>query len=258
MHVHRRGVAIERAAVDRHLNAAIGGRRGGERAAVDHLVERGLIVGERRRAAQREDAGARIVARCRDATRQRAGDGEQVARVQGPSEYRDRRRLHRRGVGIGDQNIDVGDWYPRSARRVCRRGVRPAGGGVVGVEVEFRKSGDQVPLNVDERCPVLAPSVAVEDRDQNTLQIARRIGGAELHLADRRLVVRMRGLPLQPEDAGCRKVCRRHDASRQRAVDCENILGVVTPDPDLGGKDIGSVVITDCDVAVGNRHRRPP
>ena len=39
--------------------------------------------------------------------------------------------------------------------------------------------------------PFVTPAVAVEDRDLDTLQIAWSIGGAELHLADRRLVICM-------------------------------------------------------------------
>ena len=146
---------FESAVVDRHLDAAIGGGRRGERVAVDHLAQRGLIVGERRRAAEREDAGDLTVARCRDAARQRAGDGEHVARVPRPSEYRDRRRLDRRAVGIGDQDVDVGDRYRRSAGRVCRRGVRSATGGIVGVEIEPGGAAVRFVRYIDESRAVL-------------------------------------------------------------------------------------------------------
>ena len=156
MHVHRRGIAVEAPVVDRYLDAAVGGGGRGERAAVDHLAQRGLIVGERRRAAERDFAVERVVARCRDAGRQRAGDGEHVARVQAVSEYVDRRRLDRRVV-IGDQDVDVGDRDRRPAGRVCRRGVRSETTGIVGVEVEGWRSADQARHDMDERLRVVTP-----------------------------------------------------------------------------------------------------
>ena len=137
VHVGRGDIAVDGTVVDGDLDDAVSS--GNARGVEDHLVQGRLIVRERGRAAEREDAGEGIVARSRDAGRQCPGD-KRVARL--PVDVdRDPGRLDRRAVGVGDGNVGVGDRYRQPAVGECRGIVRPAAIGVVGVEIEVRRNG---------------------------------------------------------------------------------------------------------------------
>ena len=201
MHEGRADIAVEGTVVDGDVNDAVGS--GKARGVEDHLAQGRLVVRERGRTAERDDAGEGIVARSRDAGRQ-CPRGEYVARLPVDCE-RDPGRLDRRAVGVGDGNVGVGDRYRRPVGGECRDIVPPAAIGVVGVEIEDRRNGGTD--DREDRRPLVTPPEAVEYPDCNALRYADGRVRGEPDLLDRGLIGGMRGITEQRR--GCRWTDRK-------------------------------------------------
>jgi hypothetical protein len=161
-------------------------------------------------------------------------------------------RLDRRAVGVGDGNVGVGDRYPRPATGGCRGIVRATAIGIVGVEIEDRRSTRYR----DERVRLVTPKVAVEYEDCNGPLCADGRGRAEPDLLDRSLIVGLRGKTGQLEDAGEWIVRLCKNSEWQRAVNRQHVTGLLAPDVDLREGDKAAVEVVYVAVGIGDPDRR--
>src|SRR4029450_9565111 len=102
-----------------------------------------------------------------------------------------------------DGTLGVRARFPRPAAGERRGIVRATAIGIVGVEIEDRRSTRYR----DERVRLVTPKVAVEYEDCNGPLCADGRGRAEPDLLDRSLIVGLRGKTGKLEDAGECTVC---------------------------------------------------
>ena len=164
-----------------------------------------------------------------------------------------RGRLDRRAVGVGDGNVGVGDRYRRPVGGECRGIVPPAAIGVVGVEIEDRRSGGT--RYREDRRRLVTPPEAVEYPDCNALRYADRRVRGEPDLLDRGLIGGMRGITEQLEDAGGRIERRCKNSEWQRAADRQHVTGKLVLDVDLCEGDKAAVEIVYVAVGIGDGDR---
>ena len=168
-------VAVRIPVVHHHHHVACCGVRILACVAERDLVQRRLVIGQRRRARQRQNAGADIVARRNNAGGQRPVHRQHIGRLvvrQG-----DRRRLDVGVVHVRDGHIRVHNRHRRAVFGERRRVVGPRRRRVVHVQVQHRRI-------VNSHCPYQIVIVDPADLDLHVrLAVAVDVGIEEVIVA---------------------------------------------------------------------------